>query len=492
MYAVRMSVCNDAAIVMVDKSDIERIIKEVEKENALFGNGKGCLDPLRPASVIVGREDEAKELVRLLAGGLGKGYAPPFISVYGRSGSGKSTLVRFVCEALKESGHVTACAFVNLRMARTVFSCARMILEELTGSSSGHAGGERLADANRVVDAIAGAIESLLLSKQVVGGEHGGFFVLVLDEFDALFSDRRGRPSDLVYQLLEMQEGLRQKKEYMMSIIAISNNAVFGHDLDDRVMSRMGSAAEVPFGAYSGNDVLLLLKEKAEKAAIGCDPGVLEYCAEICSQEHGDARRAIELLRAAGELASVQGQARIQKSHVDAAEEQLQRDRVKAAVDGAPYHTKAACAALARIAYLTGEEWHATSVLYDQYCMILRKGVPPLSYRRVSELLGGLVSAGLVVSSTESRGLSGYGTRYRLVMSPELVGSACFPEWWKDLEEKKKRHDMEVRQSWQTRFEIRMGQSIKDPFYTEPRVISMRHIDEQEKARWEEFVGVKK
>ncbi|AIF85177.1 hypothetical protein NTE_03145 [Candidatus Nitrososphaera evergladensis SR1] len=31
---------------MVDKSDIERIIREVERENVLFNNDKGCLDAL--------------------------------------------------------------------------------------------------------------------------------------------------------------------------------------------------------------------------------------------------------------------------------------------------------------------------------------------------------------------------------------------------------------------------------------------------------------
>lgn len=484
-------------IIMVDRNDIGRIIEEVERENAVFAD-KGCLDALRTAPEmaegVVGREDKARELVLLLIGGLGRRYSSPLISVYGRSGSGKSTVVRFVCEMLQESGHVTAFAFVNLRMARMVFGCAHMILDELQdkgGSSAGKGVGT-----GRIVHEIARAIESLLTGKKHENG-HGSFFVLVLDEFDSLFSDRRGRPSDLVYQLLEMQEKLQQGRLSMMSsIIAISNDAVFGHRLDDRVMSRMGSAAQVPFGAYSKGDVVLLLKQKARQAAVECEPDALEYCADICSQEHGDARRAIELFRAACELAGAQDGGRtttaaVRKEHIDAAEGQLQRDRVNAAVDGAPYHAKAACAALARISYLTGDEWHTMSALYSQYRMVLQKGIQPLSYRRVSELFSGLVDAGLAESSVGSRrrSLSGYGTVYRLTLPPELVGSACFSDWWRDLEEKKKKHDEEERRSWQTRFETRMGQSIRDPFYSEPRVLAMRNIEDQEKARWNEFVG---
>lgn len=455
---------------MVDSSDIERMVQEVRKENALFGD-KGRLDAFKPPPAIVGREDKAKELVRFLAGGLDKGYAVPFISVYGRSSSGKSTIVRFVCESLKS--RQVSYAFVNLRMARTVFGCASMILAQLD------CGDTRVG----TVDRIAGAVESLFR------GSGRKLFVLVLDEFDSLFSDRRGRPSDFVYRLLEMQEGLR-KKGHLMTIVAISNNAISAYPLDDRVMSRMGSAAEVAFGAYSKDDLLSVLRKRAGRA-VGCDPGVLEYCARVCSDEHGDARRAIELLRAAGELAGLQGHGKILKAHVDAAEEQLQRDRVSAALAGASYHAKVACGALVRVTYLTGEEWHATSTLYGQYCKLLRKDARPLTYRRVSAILGELVDAGLAASATTSRGRSGgYGTRYRLTMSPELVGSACSAGWWKDLVEKKRRHDEEVQKARQQRFEIKMGQSLKDEYYSGPRVLAMQNAQREEQARWEEFVGM--
>lgn len=448
---------------MVDKGDIERMMAEVE--GAPFP-GKGFLDASRPVS-IVGRQREAKELVRYLVGGLSNGYAAPFISVYGRSGAGKSTLVRFVCESLKEKG--VAYAFVNLRMASSVFGCARLVLQELRGDSTGLG-----------IDDVMG-----LIARSIEFAKYR-LFVLVLDEFDSLFSDRRGRPSDFVYMLLEMQEKLRQKGR-PVSIIAVSNNAVSGYDLDDRIRSRMGSAAEVPFSAYSKEDVLALLKEKA--GAMGCDPGVLEHCAQMCSDEHGDARRAVELLRAAGELAGLEGAGTILKVHVDRAEEHLQKDRVAAAIAGMSYHAKAACAALARIAFLTEQEWHSTSVLYGQYCLILGKEVRPLSYRRVSELLGELVNVGLAKSARTSRGTAGYGVHYRLTVAPELAGSTCFEELWAGIKQTKERHDEEEKKARERRFEAKMGQSLKDPFYSEWRVLAMRNVEEKQKESWREFVG---
>jgi archaeal cell division control protein 6 len=35
-------------------------------------------------------------------------------------------------------------------------------------------------------------------------------FVLVLDEYDAIFSDSRGKPSDFVYKLLTLEEEMRE------------------------------------------------------------------------------------------------------------------------------------------------------------------------------------------------------------------------------------------------------------------------------------------
>lgn len=435
---------------------------------------------LAPASAVIGREDKAKEIVRFLAGG--KGYCPPFISVYGRSGSGKSTVLRFVCESLKNSGHIAGYAFVNLRMARTVFGCASMILEEFKSPSRG---------AEMARAGVDGVLEQIREELGSLSAGNGAPFVLVLDEFDSIFSDTRGRPSDFVYRLLQMQERLRHKGS-LTTIVAISNNMVADYDVDDRVRSRMGSA-EVSFGAYSKDDVLRVLEQKAEKAIVnnGCKREVLEYCAQVCSEEHGDARRAIELLRAAGELAGLTQQP-LQKEHVDMAAEKLQKERVAAAPAGASYHLKIACAAMVRISYLTGEEeeWYATSTIYNQYCMTIRKEVKPLTYRRVSELLGELVNAGLAVSATQSRGRHlGYGTRYRLTVSPELIGSTCFPDWWKGIAEMKRRHEKELQESRQRRFETAMGQALQDPYYSVPRILTLRSLEEQEKTRWKEFVG---
>jgi cell division control protein 6 len=424
----------------VNKQDLKRISAEVEKENLLFAN-KAYLDNLTLPSEIIGREQTAKELVRFLLA-YKYGLVVPFVSVYGRSGSGKSTVVKFVCENLDNED--ISYAFVNLRKARTVFGCANLILTELSLPSLKSAQG-----INTAIEQISNAIEQRLNNKNNKKNNNSSsgnnntakLFVLVLDEFDVLLYDKRGKPSDFIYKLLVMEEKLREKG-YLMCIVAISNNVMSDYEIDDRVRSRIGSS-EVFFEPYTQQAVLAILKDRAAKAfSEPVNSEILQYCADQSSQEHGDARRAIDLLRVAAEIAGKRGGEKISKMHVDAALARLQRDRVSTTLSSASFHLKVAATALTRISYLTQEAWHSTSTVYNQYRLVLEEGgAKPLTYRRIAELLTELENMGLVISHTSSKGRHGYGTQYKLVVPPEAIGKVCFPDWWSDLVQRKMQHD---------------------------------------------------
>src|SRR5215210_2329516 len=375
---------------------------------------------------------KAKELIRFLLG-YKQGLVVPFVSVYGRSGSGKSTVVKFVCENLDED---ISYAFVNLRKARTVFGCANLILAELGQPSLKSAQG-----INTAIEEISNTIEQGLSNKK----NNTKLFVLVLDEFDVLLYDKCGKPSDFIYKLLVMEEKLREKG-CLMCIVAISNNVMSDYEIDDRVRSRIGGSSEVFFEPYTQQAVLAILKDRAAKAfSEPVDYEILQYCADQSSKEHGDARRAIDLLRVAAEIAGKRGE-KISKMHVDAALARLQRDRVTTTLSSGSYHLKLTATALARISYLSQEVWHSTSTVYNQYCHILEKEdtKPPLTYRRIAELLNELENMGLVTSHTSSKGRKGYGTQYKLVVPPEAIGRVCFPDWWNDLVQRKIQHDKSV------------------------------------------------
>jgi cell division control protein 6 len=464
----------------VDKEALKRITAEVEKENLLFAN-KAFLDNLILPSQIIGREKRAKELVRFLLG-YKHGLVVPFISVYGRSGSGKSTVVKFVCENLDDEE--ISYAFVNLRKARTVFGCANLILTELGQPSLKSAQG-----INSAIEYISNVIEQRL-SKNNKNEKNNNdnnntakLFVLVLDEFDVLLYDKRGKPSDFIYKLLVMEEKLKEKG-YLMCIVAISNNVMSDYEIDDRVRSRIGTS-EVFFEPYSQQAVLAILKDRAAKAfSQPVDYEILQYCADQSSKEHGDARRAIDLLRVAAEIAGKKGE-KISKIHIDGAIARLQKDRVSTTLSSASYHLKLVAAALARISYLTQEAWHSTSTVYNQYRLILKEGTTkPLTYRRIAELLTELENMGLVISHTSSKGRHGYGTQYKLVVPPEAIGKVCFPDWWNDLVQRKILHDNSASsiinpKKYSALFDKKSGVSS-----------FLNSIIDEEESSWNEFVGL--
>jgi archaeal cell division control protein 6 len=401
------------------------MVRKLEQQAKHFKQ-KSVLDTLSYSDEIIGREIQSEALLRFLYG-FRQGHVVPLISIYGRSGSGKSTIARFVCENLND---ISFC-FVNLRKAKTVFGAANLVMGEL--------GTYRVENSKGISWALMRMYQAVV---NKLKKDEKKFFVLVLDEFDALFYDKRGRPSDFIYDLLTIVESIK-KVGLLMTVICISNNVLSSYSLDDRVKSRIGSS-EVFFEPYSHDDVVKILRERAQKALSDkVSEPVLRYCAELSSQGHGDARRAIDLMREAAELASIKNES-ISKEHIDMASDLLQKERIEGILVTGSYHFRLACLALARVTYLTEKEWHATSVIFKQYNYIISQDVKPLTHRRISDLLVELVDTGLAVSETGSRGRLGYGTRYRLTAPPELVGPIIGGKIWESAVKNKKVHDQTV------------------------------------------------
>ena len=334
---------------ILDREILDDIVMQIEEQGKFFKN-KACLDTLSYRGEIIGRQNQAKELARHLLG-YKMGFAVPLVSVYGSSGSGKTVTVRFVCESLDG---ISSC-MVNMREARSIFGFENLILKAL---------GQPVVQSAHGISLAMSKIEETIAS--ILTKEGKNFFVIALDEFDILFSNKRENPSDFVYKLLVLEENLK-KRGLVLTIICISNNALSEYEFEGRVRSRIGSS-EIFFERYNKSEVIQILSALAKQAFLDkIDDSVLESCAEINAIEHGDARRAIDLLRKAAEIASRKGE-KISISHVDEASDELQSDRIVKVVSSATRNFRMVCFALAIICYLTGESWHSTSTIYRQYC----------------------------------------------------------------------------------------------------------------------------
>lgn len=401
---------------------ISEIISKVEKENAIFAK-KSALDSLSLPSKILGREKQIEQLARFLLG-YKYGQVVPFISVYGRSGSGKTTIVQHVCSGLPDVDYI----LVNLRRASTVFGSLNMILSEI-GLDTVKGSQGTAASFDKLAKAIKSRLEKN--SKKL--------FVLILDEFDMIFEDRRGRPSDFVYKLIELEKDLTREDVYLC-IIGISNNVLSEYDIEDRVKSRIGTS-EVFFEPYFHGHIIEILRERAKEAfATPVDDAVLQHCAKLTSEDHGDARRAVDLLRVAAERASAEGIMTLTVPHIDAASKEMQNNRTGSVMKQSPYHSRRVLAAIARITFLSGEEWHYTSIIVQQYRRVWPDGSNLLKYRRVSEIIREIENTGFLESRVGSTGRPGYGKQHRLKISPHEVGRKMDSAWWGNVVKAKKMH----------------------------------------------------
>ena len=402
----------------LNKEEISQIKHHLDSKNQIFSD-KRYLESLGPPISIVGRKKQAEKILEFLYVPK-NGIAAPFVSVYGKSGTGKSTVTKYVCENLSD---LASSVFVNLRKTKTNFGCANLILEALDCSAvKPHEG----------INHAIGKMENKIFDTLLLEKKHN--FVLILDEFDIIFTDVRSRPTDFVYKLLDMVERLRMRG-CNLCIVAISNSSLSDYSLDDRVKSRMDNY-EVFFPPYTGSEILQILQNRAKKAFVKKQSNkVLEKCAILSSEESGDCRRALQLLRLAGELAK--GSV-IELDDVNNAYEKLDSDNLDMILEAVTAHQKFLLASFAQASLFFPKEYYSTRDIYERYQGLCSASTQrTLSYRRVFDLLGELENTGIISSKTCSRGRHGYHNFYKLTYDYRLVGWIISKDWWNaQMEEK--------------------------------------------------------
>ena len=429
--------------VELTKEQIAILRQQVEQRKSVFKE-KRFLESLSSPSFIIGRKREAKWLLEILL--QGKDYLVPFVSIFGRSGSGKSSITRLVCESLLDA---ISFSYTDLRRARTIFNCANLILSDLDAEPvKSHEG------INKALSLIEKRVEEILNTEQRKR------FVLILDEFDVIFSDVRSDPSDFVYKLLNIVEKLRNKG-YWLCIIAISNTNLLDRPLDERIHSRIGQS-EIYFPPYKPWEIYFILKDRARFAFENpVKDEVLDYCARISGYQTGDCRAALDILRKAGELADG---ADITQKHVYDAYCQLNVDDgllpllKKITLEQRVLLYQIAHGILHRTNDFSldeVDEEFSTNDIYLEYKYNLQDNKEdPLSYRRVFSLLANLEGIGLISGRLVSKGRHGRQRYYKLVLDYRIVGRQLNPERWDEVVVAKRQSDLEI-QKWKEKMGLK-------------------------------------
>ena len=361
----------------------------LEKE-PLFTNKKYLQSNYTPQE-IMHRDNQIEQIAGILAPAL-RMEKPSNIFIYGKTGSGKTVVSKYVSEQLinisKEKGVSLKIVYLNCKMKR-ISDTEYRIIAQLTNSLGGKVPATGLPT-DEVYKLFVNEIEK---QKQLI--------IIVLDEIDQLVA-KAG--DGILYNLTRLNSDLKQTQ---ISLIGISNDLVFIDNIDPRVKSSL-SEEELVFPPYNALQLQDILKKRV-KLAFRKDvikEGVVEKCSAYAARDHGDARRALELLRVAGELAERKGENFVGIKHLDDAEEKIERDRIVDIVTTQPKQFQISL--LSILSLIDDKKSLFTGDIYDIYKQNCKTcGLKPLTQRRVSDIVAELDMLGIINAKVISKGRYG-------------------------------------------------------------------------------------
>ena len=237
--------------------------------------------------------------------------------------------------------------------------------------------------------------------------------VIILDEIDQLV---KKAGDEILYNLTRINEELDNSE---LSLVGISNDLCFADSLDPRVKSSL-SEENIVFPPYNALQIQDILRQRAEKAFRkgALEEGVIEKCAAYAAREHGDARRALELFRVAGEIAEREGSSKVKVIHIDKAEEKIERDKIIEMVKTQPKQFQATLYSILLL-YTKRNDILFTGEVYELYRDIcVKTNLRPLTQRRISDIIAELDMLGIINAKVISKGRYGR-TREISILIPQ-------------------------------------------------------------------------
>jgi cell division control protein 6 len=190
-------------------------------------------------------------------------------------------------------------------------------------------------------------------------------------------------------------------------MITISNDISFKDRLDPRVLSSL-SEEEIIFKPYVSSQLSDILQSRASLAfnEATVSKGVIALCAALAASEHGDARRALSLLRVAGEVAERRNLHIVTEECVRTAIKRIEEDQSLELVRTLPLQSRLIMSA---ILCTSKEQPRVTSgEVFSNYRNITSSlGSEVLTYRRFSMLVNELEVSGLIEGKIVSQGRYG-------------------------------------------------------------------------------------
>jgi len=375
------------------------LFKKYLAGNNIFKNREVLRHSYRP-QILPHRRPQIDLVASILAPSL-KNETPSNILIYGKTGTGKTAVVRYVGSELENaSNHMgTTCrvVIVNCESIDTQYRVLAQISKSLSDTD------EMASDKARSVIPMTGWPTDQVYQELKNQLEASGIgLVIVLDEIDKLV---KKSGDETLYNLTRINTDLKKSK---VSMIGISNDLSFKDFLDPRVLSSL-SEEELVFPPYNAPQLCDILQQRADIAFNDdvLDDGVIPLCAALAAQEHGDARRALDLLRVSGEIADREESDRVSEKHVKKAQAKIETDSMVECIATLPTQSKVVLYSMLLIdqmgqnIFTSGE----VSRIYKEIAPVMDLDV--LTHRRITDLISELNMLGVINTRVVSRGRYG-------------------------------------------------------------------------------------
>lgn len=388
------------------------------REDAIFASKELLeINHLPDEGRIVGRDEEIAELANAVNPAI-FGQSPSNVLIFGKTGTGKSLCAKYVSERLRqtadEEGVKAGYAYVDCAQDSTETQSVQTIADSLNDRDRT---GVKIPDKGISTSTYYKRLWRILDDRYDVS-------LIILDEIDKLDGD------DILMQLSRAGEA-GKIDHCKIGVIGVSNKIRYKERMDERVKSSL-CEREFVFPPYDADQLREIMQARSDAFREGVlSDSVIPKVAALAAREHGDARKAIDMLRYAGEIAQSKNAATVKDRYVDEARDRAETDRFRELISGSTPHSRYVLQALTVLSLnVSDEEGFRTTRIYETYEQVCRQeGSDPLSLRRVRDLLKEQAFLDVIEQSRHSGGSAeGSYTEHRLLEDAEVIKKVLIDE----------------------------------------------------------------
>lgn len=374
-------------------------------EKSIFTNKQALKPnyPLRNISDIKHRDEEIKGYYEYMKD-IFRGMSPSNVFVYGKPGTGKTILTRWVLEeVIKEAinRNIELCVInVNCEKSKTENAIWQKINDNLP------------IPEREIRQKIGNSRSKHSVYFEHLINNYTGIVIIVLDEID------KADNPQIINSIIRTES---EKSGNVPCVIGITNDLKLRERFPAHLISVL-SENELIVHPYDSEQLVDILEARAEIAFKkgSLDASVIPLCAAYGAQEHGDARKAIDVLRVAGEFTEINGKIIVEEHDVRNAKDKIELDRVIEVIKTLPAQSKVVL--IACIYVLDSRMESTISNMYQIYrnlCTPL--DIDILTQRRVTDLMNELDQLGVINLTLQYKGRYGRNKKILSVSTERLT-----------------------------------------------------------------------